>query len=269
MKARVLGCILLLNGALVGQAFADQIFFSNLVQPGNQYGPDGLGIGHTPSYSPGDTGDVFGATGFTPSQEFQLTSIQIALGYVAGFPSNGPNEADVSLVSDTGGLPGSTIESWQLTDLPATTFPSPLITVSSVLNPILLPGNQYWVIATAGPDTFDTWTFTLAGSSFSPLAVNDTLNGVASGWVLNGSGRQGALAVSGDAVPEPSTLATVTLAFVLLTAYKARSRRRSQACHTAVGPPPRSARVALDPLFARPNQPLAIRKRPTRGSALQ
>jgi hypothetical protein len=34
------------------------VFFSNLVQPGNQYGPDGLGIGHTPAYLVGDTGEV-------------------------------------------------------------------------------------------------------------------------------------------------------------------------------------------------------------------
>jgi hypothetical protein len=30
---------------------AATILFSNLVQPGNQYGPDGVGIGHTPSFS--------------------------------------------------------------------------------------------------------------------------------------------------------------------------------------------------------------------------
>jgi len=224
MKARTLAFLLLVNAALVGRVFADQIFFTNLVQPDNQYGPDGLGIGHTPSYSPGDAGDVFGATGFTPSEEFQLTSIQLALGYVAGFPSNGPNEATVSLVSDSGGLPGSTIESWQLTDLP-TTFPAPLTTISSVLNPILLPGNQYWIIATAGPDTFDTWTFTLAGSIFSPLAVDETLNGVDSGWELNGSGRQGVLVISGDAVPEPASLALTVLALLSLTAYRGRFRR--------------------------------------------
>src|ERR1700693_1373293 len=216
MKARALVYILLVNGALVGRVFADQIFFSNLVQPGNQYGPDGLGVGHTPSYSPGDTGDVFGASGFTPSEEFRLTSIQLALGYVAGFPSNGPNEADVSLLSDAGGLPGSTIESWRLTDLPSTTFPSPLTTVSSALNPILLPGNQYWVMATAGGNTFDIWTFTLAGSSFSPWVVEDTLHGVTSRGKLNGPGRQGALVVSGEAAPDPSTLAPTILALLSL-----------------------------------------------------
>jgi hypothetical protein len=146
---------------------------------------------------------------------------------VTGFPSNGPNEVDVSLVSDAGGLPGSTIESWQLTDLPSTTFPSSLVTISSVLDPILLPGTQYWVVATAGPDTYDVWTFTLAGSSFSPLAVDDTLNGVDSGWELNSSGRQGALAISGDAVPEPSTLALTALALLSLTVFRGRDRRRS------------------------------------------
>jgi hypothetical protein len=55
-------------------SFAGQVFFSNLVEPGDLYGPDSLGIGHTPAYLPGDTGQSFGATGFTPSASFKLTS---------------------------------------------------------------------------------------------------------------------------------------------------------------------------------------------------
>ena len=36
-------------------ANAGTILFSNLVGPGDQYGPDGVGIGHTPAFSnPGD-----------------------------------------------------------------------------------------------------------------------------------------------------------------------------------------------------------------------
>jgi hypothetical protein len=52
-----------LTAAVLWQApaFAGQVFFSNLIQPGNQYGPDPLGIGHTPSFPPGDTGEIFGA----------------------------------------------------------------------------------------------------------------------------------------------------------------------------------------------------------------
>ena len=224
MKIR-LASLLTLSAAILWQApsFAGQIFFSDLVQPGNQYGPDSLGIGHTPAYMPGDTGESFGATGFTPSASFRLTSFDIALGYPALFAPNGPNQADVFLMSASGGLPGSTIESWHLTNLPTTCAPCPLSTITSASNPVLTAGNQYWVVASGGPQTFDDWTFTLLGNSFSPLATRNILNGVDSGWGLNSSGRQGALAVSGDPVPEPTSLA---LTFVVLPVIFLVGRRR-------------------------------------------
>jgi hypothetical protein len=213
-----LASMLTVTVAVLWQApsFASQIFFSNLIQPGNQYGPDSLGIGHTPAYLGGDTGEVFGATGFTPSAAFRLTSFDIALGYPANFSPNGPNQVDLFLMSDSGGLPGSTIESWHLTNLPTTCGPCPLSTITSASNPVLVPGDQYWVVASGGEQTFDTWTFTLAGNSFSPLALRSIFNGVDSGWGLNSSGRQGALVVSGDAVPEPSSFALTILALPVI-----------------------------------------------------
>ena len=52
---------------------------------------------------------------FTPSATFKLTSFDIALGYLDTFPNPpGPNQAVVFLDSDAGGLPGTTIESWDL-----------------------------------------------------------------------------------------------------------------------------------------------------------
>jgi hypothetical protein len=90
------------------------------------------------------------------------------------------------LDSDTGGLPGSTIESWNLTNLPTDNCgPCPLTTVISVGNPTLIAGNQYWIVATGGLQTFDNWSFTLVGSSFSPLATRSIKSGVDSGWVLS------------------------------------------------------------------------------------
>jgi len=216
-----------LTAAVLWQApaLAGQIFFSNLVQPGNQYGPDPLGIGHTPSFPPGDTGEIFGATGFTATTDFRLTSIDIALGYALGFPGNGPNQADVFLMSDSGGLPSSVIESWHLTGLPALCGPCPLTTIASVSNPVLSAGDAYWVVASGGEQTFDLWSFTLTGNSFSPFATKDIQNGVDSGWLLDTvNGRQGALVVSGAAVPEPTSW---TLTVSLLPAILVpRLRRR-------------------------------------------
>lgn len=208
--------------------FAGQIFFSNLVQPGNQYGPDGLGIGHTPSYRPGDTGEVLLATGFTPSTSFRLTSLNIGLGYAAGFSPNGPNRADVFLTDDLGGLPGNTIEFWLLTNLPAPCGPCPLIAITSVSNPTLIAGKQYWVVADGGAQTFDFWTFTSSSQSFSPVAFRSTSNGVDSGWRLSSpsNSRQGALQVSGDSVPEPTTPSLTALVLSALLLWRSRSTKQ-------------------------------------------
>jgi hypothetical protein len=150
-----------------------------------------------------------------------LTSIDIALDYVLGFPGNGPNQADVFLMSDSGGLPGSTIESWDLTNLPATCGPCPLTTITSPSNPVLVAGNQYWVVASGGQQTFDYWTFTLVNNSFDPLATRAILNGADSGWLLDTSNhRQGALVVSGDAVPEPTSLALTILVLPALLLWR-------------------------------------------------
>ncbi|HEY1342978.1 MAG TPA: PEP-CTERM sorting domain-containing protein [Bryobacteraceae bacterium] len=195
-------------------AFGGQVFFSNLVQPGDQYGPDGLGIGHTPFYQPGATGEATGATGFVASNTFRLTFIDIALVYAEAFPSNGPNQADVFLMNDAGGLPGSTIESWHVTNLPVNCGPCSLTSIASSSNPILAGGSAYWVAATGGPETFDLWTFSLLGSNFAPLAVRNTLNGADSGWSLSSppNTRQGALQIVGEAIPEPGTWALTVLA---------------------------------------------------------
>jgi hypothetical protein len=170
---------------------------------------------------------VFGATGFVASTTFRLTSIDIALGYPAAFPNNGPNQADVFIMTDAGGLPGSTLESWSLTNLPVNCFPCPLTTIASSAHPILAAGAQYWVAATGGLDTFDVWTFTLVGSGFSPLAVRSTLNGIDSGWSLSSptNTRQGALQISGEAVPEPASWGLVVAG--LSAAFYRRRRRYS------------------------------------------
>jgi hypothetical protein len=78
MRVRLALTIFIATAVLLGTpSFADRIVYSNFIEPGNQYGPDGLGIGHTPFYGPGETGEFFGATGFTPGATFQLVSIEI------------------------------------------------------------------------------------------------------------------------------------------------------------------------------------------------
>ena len=204
-------------------SFGGQVFFSNLVEPGGQYGPDGMGIGHTPSFLPGETGEVISATKFTPPFAFRLSSIEAPLGYVFGFVPNGPNQVDVFLMTDAAGLPGSIIESWHLLDLPGNGLSIPLTTIASSLNPVLIAGQQYWVAGSGGPGTFGTWSLTLfQGVSSGPDASRVIRNGVDSGWVGVPNARTGALVVTGDPVPEPSTLFLELLGLVSFAAIRGR-----------------------------------------------
>jgi hypothetical protein len=173
--------------------------FSNLVQPGNQYGPDSVGVGAIPV--PGLF--VYSATNFTPAQNYRLTGLDLPLGMVSG-----PGDFDVLLYADAGDLPGSLLETFHLTGFPV---PGPVLLspISSSLDPVLNGGTQYWVAVTGGtPATFGFWGLTLfAGDPTAGGASRTFVNGLDSGWTRNQGTRVGALEVTGDPVPEPvSTL---------------------------------------------------------------
>ena len=82
---------------------------------------------------------------FTASASGQLTSIQLPID-----SNNSP--ITIALYTSSGGAPGTLLESWT-TAVPAT---ETLVTVTSVLNPTLSAGSQYWIVftvpATTGED---------------------------------------------------------------------------------------------------------------------
>src|ERR1700677_4590373 len=132
------------------QLDAATILFSNLVQPGNQYGPDGVGIGHTPAFPIAGDYLSYGVE-FTPSVTAQLTTIE------APFEINsGANQVEAFLMTNSGGTPGAVIESYVLSGLPTGPGAVPLATISSTLDPTLLAGQEYWFVATGGANTFAT-----------------------------------------------------------------------------------------------------------------
>ena len=188
------------------------VIFSNLIQPGNQYGPDGVGIGHTPAFiTPGDY--LSYGVHFVPSVTAQLTTIQAPLGVVSG-----PNQIQAFLMSDSGGSPGSIIESFPLANLPVPPGLFPLVSINSSLDPLLLAGHQYWFVATGGPATFAIWDLNLfQGNPSDGGASQAILGGVAQPWVIGSGTRTGALQVLGTAVPEPSTFALAVCAILLLS----------------------------------------------------
>lgn len=83
---------------------------------------------------------------FTPTGNYRLSRLE--LGIVA---VNQGGTVKVELRTDLNGLPGNILESW-LTDMPQSgTLASPRVALSSVSNPALALGQQYWLVATAAP----------------------------------------------------------------------------------------------------------------------
>jgi hypothetical protein len=191
--------------------------FSNLVQPGDLYGPDAIGFAHTPAFTEA-TGVVWDATKFTPSDNYRLTNIEIPLGVVSG-----PNQVNVYLMSDTGGVPAQIIEAYTLSNLPPA-GPNGLFllaTIASTLNPTLVSGTQYWIAATGIAPTFGLWTLTLfQGDPTAGGAFRIVDNEFDQGWIVGSGARTGALVVLGDPVPEPAAAVLLAAGLALIMAWR-------------------------------------------------
>jgi len=199
--------------ALSGQA--QQVIFSNL----------GAGDSYDASLAYNVKGPAaFGerqyvANTFIPTgSDYQLSKIELPLALVGGV-----DQVDVRLMTDDGGLPGTTLESFTLTGLPAD--PGQMLTATSTLHPVLHQGTDYWCAITPAGDTQAHWFLNNTGST-GPCAEN-TL-GL---WALMDTPQtQGAFMVEGAPVrgildtPEPGPLAVATGAILAGAAYRRRRR---------------------------------------------
>ncbi len=211
--------ILLLAAALLAPLDAATILFSNLVQPGNQYGPDGVGIGHTPAF-PVAGGYLSYGVEFTPSVTAQLTTIEAPFGI-----NSGTDQVQAFLMTNSGGTPAAVIESFVLSGLPTASGPVGLATMNSVLDPILVAGQEYWFVATGGPSTFATWSLTLfQGDPAQGGASQTVIGGVAQPWDVGSGTRTGALEVFGNPVPEPSSGGLVACVLLFLVVRRRTGR---------------------------------------------
>ena len=190
--------------------------------PGDSYGASGYELGY--DHNVGLTSEI--ACGFTVAagQNYTLSEIDFAASIVSG-----TNAIGVALLADSGGVPGTTLESWTVSGLgqyPALTPPEVVI---STLHPTLLAGQQYWLALTMGDSTtFAVWHNNSIGVTGPGYVISD-----GRGTLYEGdTGFVGAFRVEGtsSAVPEPSTLAGAGIAVFLGLGY---AWRRRKAKHTA------------------------------------
>jgi hypothetical protein len=132
---------------------------------------------------------------------------------------SGPNEIDLRLYTDGGGMPGvdlDTIHASNQMPMFATTS-TQLITFTSTLHPTLLAGETYWLLPFADEGTLAVWNVNNQGQ-IGPIAqsFNEPIPG---DWNVF-TDDQGAFEVNGSpVVPEPSTLALLALGTVGLFGY--------------------------------------------------
>lgn len=186
-------CLLILPSA----AKADTIFTD--FGPGNAYNCcTGLTVSGINSVI---ATQWWAANAFTPSGNFTLTQIDVAIGTVTG-----TNGVTLSLETDSAGQPsGTVLESWNVTNLPAFGSCCGIETVTSGGGVVLSNGVQYWVVATPlGNDTWAAWNENSIG-----LQGLSESNNNGTGW-QNFGNPEAAFDVLGtpvtNAVPEPATL---------------------------------------------------------------
>ena len=119
-----------------------------------------LGPGDTYSTVSGYTIDINWDQGnkfsFTGSSSYFLDTIELTVSLVRG-----TNEFDIWLMSDAAGEPGAIIEPFTFVDaMGPFGQDNPLLVGNSVLRPILNPGTDYWLIASApNSDTWAAWNY--------------------------------------------------------------------------------------------------------------
>jgi hypothetical protein len=208
--------VFLLLGS-VGQARADMILFNDF-GPGSTYNAAGWwNIAGTA---------ILPAMKFTPSATAQLTSLAFGMTIPV---QGGVNGVTVELRSDAGGVPGALIESFDLSGqtMPALGTQGPPLTATSVTNPTLTAGTNYWLVAVDTNPNQAVWNFNDQGITGGG---STTPNGGAS-WQAFPTVSDAAFEVFGTqtvAAPGPSGLVLFGTASASFGGYMGWRRRKQR-----------------------------------------
>ena len=174
---------------------ADSITIFSTFGPGHSYN-----CCHDFSESGSNVGPFISAMAFTPNTTSPMFAIDLAIG-----SGQGNDQFTLALMSSSGGLPGSILESWSLTtNFQLASCDHCFETALSTLHPVLQAGTQYWFVVLPSSDMDGGWFVSNAAHG---TAASSTDRGKT--WTLRSNNEIGAFDVRGistTTVPEPSTL---------------------------------------------------------------
>jgi hypothetical protein len=223
-SAFAMGLALVWVAAIPAQA--GSVIFSNLGPNDSYYGGGGWALG---SYNfMGVHESILTGCQFTVGTTANLATIEVAAGL--GF-STGTNQLTIDLDADSGGSPGSVIESFTISGaMPAlgTFSMGHLVAATSVLHPLLTAGSQYWVVLSipnAG-ETNGAWNDNSTGD-VGPVEQSSVGGTISGGNSLNLRGAMRITALS--SVPEPSSIAMMGASTVVIVGCGLRRRSIAKA----------------------------------------
>src|SRR4051795_750254 len=144
---------------------------------------------------------------FTAPGTFTVTQIDVPIFQDLGLP----NAVQLSIAADASGVPGATLGSWTLGNLPQL---SHISRNCCALASLLLPdtsmqvsaGSKYWLVATSiGTTVGRLWFWNNTGASAQSYHQDQTGN-----WVANSGSTLGAFDVIGDPAPVPEPASALT-----------------------------------------------------------
>jgi hypothetical protein len=97
---------------------------------------------------------LFDAMGFTPASNLKVVEIDVAASY-----NGGTNEISIALYNDKGGVPGTALKVWSVTNLPPQNTCCALTVLTAPGGIPVTAGQHYWVVMRTDHTSLDTSMF--------------------------------------------------------------------------------------------------------------